>query len=258
MSLGLICAAVTTAVHADDQSFNTAADHLVQLQVLQSLNQIAVSLTHILTYNHKVVLDQDYNTIINDLNLSKIPDADIISLLQELMDLLTSSKIQEHERAYLSRSYEKNVQEELRRRLRKRVLETDLLFNHYMRVLSAIVNAGSFYFNYRGRMDDYKKEREEAAWKIEAATLQGLNNLYKNLLKYSWHLMRPKYTSYLVTNSSPSEEKTFEPLAKESVMRKEGQRAKGHGEDGQVLWFTKERLVLNGESFPWSDEGIRF
>lgn len=57
MSLSLIYVAVTTAVHADDQSFNTAADHLVQLQVLQSLNQIAVSLTHILTYNHKVVLD---------------------------------------------------------------------------------------------------------------------------------------------------------------------------------------------------------
>ncbi|MGQ9796440.1 hypothetical protein [Desulfosoma sp.] len=186
----MICVAVTTAVHADDQSFNTAADHLVQLQVLQTLNQIVVSLTHILTYNDKVVLDQEYNTIINNLNLSKIPDADIISLLQELMDLLTSSKIQEHERAYLSRTYEKNVQEELRRRLRKRVFETDLLLNPYMGVLSAIVNVGSFYFNYRDRMDDYKKEREEAAWKIEAATLQGLNNFYKNLLKYSWNLIR--------------------------------------------------------------------
>lgn len=162
----------------------------VQLQVLQALNQIAVSLTHIITYNDKVVLDQEYNTIINNLNLNKIPDADIISLLQELMDLLTASKIQEHERAALSRSYEKNVQNELRKRLRKRILETDLLLNPYMGVLNAVLNVGSFYFNYRDRMDDYKKEREEAAWKIEAATLQGLNNFYKKLLKYSWDLMR--------------------------------------------------------------------
>lgn len=162
----------------------------VQLQVLQALNQIAVSLTHIITYNDKVVLDQEYNTIINNLNLNKIPDADIISLLQELMDLLTSSKIQDHERAALSRSYEKNVQNELKKRLRKRILETDLLLNPYMGVLNAVLNVGSFYFNYRDRMDDYKKEREEAAWKIEAATLQGLNNFYKKLLKYSWDLMR--------------------------------------------------------------------
>ena len=165
-------------------------DGSAQLQVLQALNQIAVSLTHIITYNDKVVLDQEYNTIINNLNLNKIPDADIISLLQELMDLLTSSKIQEHERAALSRTYEKNMQNELKKRLRKRVLETDLLLNPYMGVLNAVVNMGSFYFNYRDRIDDYKKEREEAAWKIEAATLQGLNNFYKKLLKYSWDLMR--------------------------------------------------------------------
>ncbi len=165
-------------------------DQRVQLQVLQALNQIAISLTHILTYNDKVVLDQEYNTIINNLNLNKIPDADIISLLQELMDLLTTSKIQEHERNYLARSYEKTVQSELKKRLRKRIFESDLLLNPYMGVLSAMLNVGSFYFNYRDHMDDYKKEREEAAWKIEAATLQGINNFYKKLLKYSWDLMR--------------------------------------------------------------------
>lgn len=167
-----------------------AAEPQVQLQVLQSLNQIAVSLSHILSYNDKVVLDQEYNTIINNLNLNKIPDADIINLLQELMDLLTSSKIQEHEKAYLSRNYEKNVQTELKRRLRKRILETDVLLNPYMGVLNAMLNVGSFYFNYRDRMEEYRKEREEAAWKIEVSTLQGLNNFYKKLLKYSWELMR--------------------------------------------------------------------
>lgn len=190
LGLGIVLALAITASAEAAQQPEASADTRVQLQVLQSLNQIAVSLTHILTYNDKVVLDQEYNTIINNLNLSKIPDADIITLLQELMDLLTSSKIQEHERAYLSRSYEKNVQEELRKRLRKRIFETDLLLNPYMGVLSAMLHVGSFYFNYRDRLDDYKKEREEAAWKIEAATLQGLNNFYKKLLKYSWDLMR--------------------------------------------------------------------
>ena len=85
-----------------------------KLQVLQSLNLIAVSLTHILTYNDKVVLDQEYNTIINNLNLGNIPDADIIALLQELMDLLTNSKIQDHEREYLLTRFDKNVQTELK------------------------------------------------------------------------------------------------------------------------------------------------
>lgn len=161
-----------------------------QLQVLQSLNQIAVSLTHIITYNDKVVLDQEYNSIINNLNLGKIPDADIITLLQELMDLLTSSKIQDKDRVHLSRSYEKNVQEELKKRVRSRIFETDLIINPYTTILNAVLNVGSFYFNYRYKMEDYKKEQEEKLWKIEAGTLQGLNNFYKKLLKHSWELMR--------------------------------------------------------------------
>lgn len=161
-----------------------------QLQVLEALNQIAVSLTHIITYNDKVVLDQEYNTIINNLNLNKIPDADIITLLQELMDLLTTSKIQEHERAYLTRAYEKNVENELKKRMSTRLLETDLLLNPYTSILQAMLNVGSFYFNYRAKLNDYKKEREEALWKIDANIMQKLNDFYKKMLKYSWELMR--------------------------------------------------------------------
>ncbi|MGD9823412.1 hypothetical protein [Desulfobacter sp.] len=161
-----------------------------QLQVLQSLNLIAVSLTHIMTYNDKVVLDQEYNTIINNLNLSNIPDADIITLLQELMDLLTSSKIQDHERNYILTCFDKNVQTELKNRMTSRIFDTDLVLNPYAGILKSVLYTGSFYFNYRSQMDTYAKEKEEGKWAIEAKTMQGLNGFYKKLLKYSWELMR--------------------------------------------------------------------
>ncbi|WP_240744139.1 hypothetical protein [Desulfopila sp. IMCC35006] len=161
-----------------------------QLQVLQSLNLIAVSLTHIMTYNDKVVLDQEYNTIINNLNLSNIPDADIITLLQELMDLLTSSKIRDHDREYILTRFDKNIQNELKNRIRSRIFDTDLVLNPYAGLLTAVLRTGSFYFNYRSQMDTYAKEKEEGKWAIEAKTMEGLNNFYKKLLKYSWDLMR--------------------------------------------------------------------
>ena len=161
-----------------------------KLQVLQSLNLIAVSLTHILTYNDKVVLDQEYNTIINNLNLNNIPDADIITLLQELMDLLTSSKIQDHDREYILTRFDKNVQAELKNRMRSRVFDTELVLNPYMGILRSVLYTGSFYFNYRTQMDTYDKEKEEGKWAIEAKTMEGLNNFYKKLLKYSWELIR--------------------------------------------------------------------
>jgi len=161
-----------------------------QLQVLQSLNLIAVSLTHIMNYNDKVVLDQEYNTIINNLNLSNIPDADIITLLQELMDLLISSKIQDHEREYLLSCFDKNIQTELKNRVKSSIFDTDLVLNPYTSILSAVLSTGSFYFNYRSQLDTYAKEKEEGRWAIEAKTMQGLNSFYKKLLKYSWELMR--------------------------------------------------------------------
>jgi hypothetical protein len=176
--------------HTQAQDHKGQGQVQTQMQVLQSLNQIAVSLTHIITYNDKVILDQEYNSIITNLNLNKIPDADIITLLQELMDLLTSSKIQDHDRAYLSHSYERNLQNELKKRVQSRIFDTDMIVNPYTGILNAVLNVGSFYFNYRSKIEDYRKEQEENIWKIEAGTMQGLNNFYKKLLKYSWELMR--------------------------------------------------------------------
>ncbi len=161
-----------------------------QLQVLECLNLIAVSLTHIMTYNDKVILDQEYNTIINNLNLSNIPDADIITLLQELMDLLTTSKINDRDREYLLSRFDKNVQTELKNRVKSRIFDTDIVINPYTTILSAVLSTGSFYFNYRSQIDAYAKEKEEGKWAIEVKTMQGLNNFYKKLLKYSWELMR--------------------------------------------------------------------
>nr|WP_321402149.1 hypothetical protein [uncultured Desulfobacter sp.] len=177
---------------AKEESGNAAKtyDKETQLQVLQCLNMIAVSLTHIMTYNDKVILDQEYNMIINNLNLSNIPDADLISLLQELMDLLTSSKINDYDREYLLKNYDRNVQNELKTEVKSLVFDTDIVTNPYTTVLAAFVATGSFYFNYRSQMNAYVKEKEEGAWAIESKTMTELNNFYKKLLKHSWTLMR--------------------------------------------------------------------
>ncbi|MGD9730930.1 MAG: hypothetical protein AB7U45_02015 [Desulfamplus sp.] len=178
-----------SCVYADEAKAKLNNEQ-TQLQVLECLNLIAVSLTHIMTYNDKVILDQEYNTIINNLNLSNIPDADIITLLQELMDLLTTSKINDRDREYLLSRFDKNVQTELKNRVKSRIFDTDIVINPYTTILTAVLSTGSFYFNYRSQMDAYAKEKEEGKWAIEVKTMQGLNNFYKKLLKYSWELMR--------------------------------------------------------------------
>lgn len=176
--------------YAAEENTAKTYDEETQLQVLECLNLIAVSLTHIMTYNDKVILDQEYNMVINNLNLSNIPDADLISLLQELMDLLTSSKINDYDREYLLKKFDKNVQNELKTEVTSLVFDTDIVTNPYTTVLTAFLATGSFYFNYRSQMDAYVKEKEEGKWTIESKTMKELNNFYKKLLKHSWELMR--------------------------------------------------------------------
>lgn len=176
--------------YAAEENAAKTHDEAIQLQVLECLNLIAVSLTHIMTYNDKVILDQEYNMIINNLNLSNIPDADLITLLQELMDLLTSSKINDYDREYLLKDFDRNVQHELKNRVTALVFDTDVVINPYNTILAAFVATGSFYFNYRSQMNTYIKEKEKGKWAIESKTMQELNNFYKKLLKYSWTLMR--------------------------------------------------------------------
>jgi tetratricopeptide (TPR) repeat protein len=75
-----------------------------------ALNYCHMSLYKITEYNDRIILDEEYSNIINNINLSKIKDTELISVLKKLMDVLTEFKLDERSKDKLFKQYEKNLQ----------------------------------------------------------------------------------------------------------------------------------------------------
>ena len=61
-----------------------------------ALNMCMVSVSQIVDYEDTNVLDQEYDAILNNLNLEKIPkDEALLHILRQLLDTITYFKIQE-------------------------------------------------------------------------------------------------------------------------------------------------------------------
>ena len=71
-----------------------------QLRAAYALNMCTVSVSQIVDYNDSYILDQEYDAILNNLNLEQIPkDEALLKTLIELLNTITFFKIQEIKKA---------------------------------------------------------------------------------------------------------------------------------------------------------------
>jgi hypothetical protein len=160
-----------------------------KLQAIQTLNYTVVALTHIISYNDKVVLDQEYDELVNNLNLTQIPDEEALSLFSSLMDLLTKSKINDTERRIVERQYERNVSNALTKSMTSAVSSVQYTANPMTSIASGLFATGTAYFNYREQIEQYEQERDAGTWQIEKDILTNLNQYRTDLLTTSWRLL---------------------------------------------------------------------
>jgi hypothetical protein len=66
------------SIHCYAESF----DESEAFSSILALNYCHFSLAKIISYNDRIVLDEEYNNIINNINLSKIHDEEILSIIK--------------------------------------------------------------------------------------------------------------------------------------------------------------------------------
>ena len=67
-----------------------------------ALNMCTVSISQIIDYDDLNILEQEYDTILNNLDLEKIPkDEALLRILRQLLDTITYFKIQEGDRKFI-------------------------------------------------------------------------------------------------------------------------------------------------------------
>jgi len=104
LSMALLLSVSITSHCQELQSFDNKA-----IQAMLALNYCHMSLVKILAYEDRIVLDEEYNNIINNINLTAIQDEEILILLQNLMDTLTTYKLAETDKEILVKEYNKRV-----------------------------------------------------------------------------------------------------------------------------------------------------
>lgn len=83
-----------------------AKEKVDQITAAYALNLWTVSISQIIDYNDVNVLEQEYNTIMNNLNLENMPDDEaLLDVIKEIMDEISFLRISEGDKKIL----EKNI-----------------------------------------------------------------------------------------------------------------------------------------------------
>jgi hypothetical protein len=170
---------------------NAQNQELQQLQVIQTLNYITVSLSRIINYNDQGVLQQEYDNVLNNINLNQIPDQDLITMFKKLMYQITEEKISNKQYEFIKERYLKNVNNALVDGFKN--FASSINFNTpnpYVIAASALANVGPVYFDYTAKIDKYKSARKEEEWNLQKDLIKRLNDLRSEILNYSWVLLR--------------------------------------------------------------------
>lgn len=171
---------------------STNIDNDARLAVL-ALNYCRNSLVKIQSYNDRVVLDEEYNNIINNIDLSKIKDEEIIDLLEELMDTLSLFKLQESAKKRLIKKHNKKVSNAFYSSFSG---SSNILYlgggNPFAMGALALVQVGGAFVSYRRNITEFREALGDEMWKLEESAIEQINDAQKMFLRSSWNLMQKR------------------------------------------------------------------
>lgn len=142
------------------------------------LNYCHMSLFRIVTYNDRIVLEEEYSEIINNINLTKIRDREIITLLESLMDAISRFRLQEGDKALFMKGYEKQVRNAIYASIGSLANPSVIGGgNPFMAAAMMAVNVGSAYANYHNNLETYRSKLDKQLWELEKSAILELNNV---------------------------------------------------------------------------------
>ncbi len=198
--LAMLCCGVP-AEAADDAP---APDSAAGVDNVKALNHFNMSLYKIANYNNKAVLDEEYDTINNDLKLDSIADRKIVDIIRQLMDALTSLKISEMERNRMQEAYQQMQEELLMRMLQSggqaivsQAGQTLASKNPATKIpvvaaVSLMASTPSIVASVNKPLEDLARQRqmlEDFSWELDKEKLKSLNELNKQFLSTYWEFL---------------------------------------------------------------------
>lgn len=152
-----------------------------------ALNLCTVSVSQIVDYNDVHVLEQEYEAILNNLNLENMPkDEALLRTLKQILDTITFFRIQEGDKMMLQKSYEQKV----KNAIWNAVPNFGVIVggSPITMAISLASMIGMGYMNYRREKAKINLENEQQQWQLQRSALEQFNALRRELFDAAWRL----------------------------------------------------------------------
>lgn len=160
-----------------------------KVKTAYALNLCTVSVSQIIDYNDIVILEQEYEAILNNLNIEQMPkDEALLKILKQLLDTITFFRIQEGDKQFIDREY----QNKMKNAIWNAVPNMGLIVgggNPVTMAVSLASQVGIGYMNYRKAKAENAFAHEKQLWQLQRAAIEQFNGLRRELFDTAWRLV---------------------------------------------------------------------
>ena len=160
-----------------------------KLMAAYALNLCTVSVSQIVDYSDLVILEQEYEAILNNLNLENFPkDEALLDILKQILDTVTFFRIQEGDKKFIDREY----QQKMKNAIWSAVPNFGVILaggpNPWAIATSLAAQVGIGYMNYRKEKANNQLEYDKQKWQLQRSAIEQFNALRRELFTTAWRL----------------------------------------------------------------------
>lgn len=159
-----------------------------KLKAAYALNLCTVSVSQIIDYDDIFFLENEYEAILNNLNLEEMPkDEALLRILKQLMDVITFFRIQEGDKKIMQVEYENKM----KNAIWSAVPNFGMIVaggNPVTMAISLASQVGIGYMNYRKEKAKNNLEKQKQEWELQRSAMEQFNGLRRELFDTAWRL----------------------------------------------------------------------
>lgn len=163
-----------------------------KLKAAYALNLCTVSVSQIIDYNDIHILEQEYDAILNNLNLHEMPkDEAFLKILKQLLDTIAFFKMQEGDKKFIEQDYQQKMKDAIWKAIPSPAIFIMTDGEGHLQLPSIILIAtqiGTGYMNYRRAKADAKRERARELWQLQKTAMEQFEGLQRELFDTSWRI----------------------------------------------------------------------
>ncbi len=161
-----------------------------KVRAAYALNLCTVSVSQIIEYRDLRFMEQEYENILNNLNLEMMPkDEALLDILKQILDVISYFRIEDGERKMLEKEY----RHKMKNAIWSAVPSPSVILSGkgaglFGLATTLALSVGTGYMNYRKEKAGIELEKDRKEWELQRSALEQLHGLRRELFETAWRL----------------------------------------------------------------------